>query len=205
MSPEQAVGERELDGRSDIYSLGLVAYEMFAGSAPFTGSSPMAVLTKQLTEAPPPLALRRPDLPAEITGAIDRALSKQPGDRWATAEEFARAITGASASDPSLAAPVRSPSAIPAARVSTMVTPAASSAPRRSRGGGAVWRPRVVVLIVAGAALCAARRVARRAASIHASRSSSRRSRSSAAAISSPGCARAARACSRSTSRSGRT
>jgi len=63
----------------------------------------MAVLTKQLTEAPPPLAQRRPDLPAEITGAIDRALSKQPRDRWATAEEFARAISGASASDPNFA------------------------------------------------------------------------------------------------------
>ena len=131
MSPEQAVGERELDGRSDIYSLGLVAYEIFAGSAPFTGSSPMAVLTKQLTEAPPPLAQRRPDLPAEITGAIDRALSKQPRDRWATAEEFARAISGASASDPNFAAAVPSPSSIPAARVSTVVTPAAvPSAPR---------------------------------------------------------------------------
>src|SRR6185295_474255 len=74
MSPEQAVGERELDGRSDIYSLGLVGYEIFAGSAPFTGSSPMQVLTKQLTEPPVPLAQQRPDLPAEITSTIDRAL-----------------------------------------------------------------------------------------------------------------------------------
>jgi eukaryotic-like serine/threonine-protein kinase len=95
MSPEQAVGERELDGRSDIYSLGLVGYEIFAGSAPFTGSSPMAVLTKQLTEAPPPLAQRRPDLPVEVSVTIDRALSKQPADRWPTAEDFARALEGA--------------------------------------------------------------------------------------------------------------
>jgi serine/threonine-protein kinase len=153
MSPEQAVGERELDGRSDIYSLGLVAYEMFAGSAPFTGSSPMAVLTKQLTEAPPPLAQRRPDLPAEITGAIDRALSKQPRDRWGTAEEFARAITGTAASDPNLVAPVLSPPATPAARVSTVATPSAVvRAPRlRSRWLGAAAA--LGVLIVAGATL----------------------------------------------------
>jgi serine/threonine protein kinase/tetratricopeptide (TPR) repeat protein len=152
MSPEQAVGDRELDGRSDIYSLGLVAYEMFAGSAPFTGSSPMAVLTKQLTEAPPPLVQRRPDLPAEISGAIDRALSKQPRDRWDTAEEFARAITGATTSDPNLAAPVLSPPATPAARGSTVVTPSAErSAPRGHRGRWLSAAATLVVLIVAGA------------------------------------------------------
>ena len=123
MSPEQAVGERELDGRSDIYSLGLVGYEMFAGSAPFTGSSPMQVLTKQLTEAPPPLARQRPDLPAEITCTIDRALSKLPADRWSTAEEFARALEGATPPSPIAAAPrtsaatvVSQPVAIAAAR-----------------------------------------------------------------------------------------
>ncbi|HEX7979102.1 MAG TPA: protein kinase, partial [Gemmatimonadaceae bacterium] len=151
MSPEQAVGERELDGRSDIYSLGLVAYEMFAGSAPFTGSSPMAVLTKQLTEAPPPLALRRPDLSLEIAETIDRALSKQPRDRWDTAEDFASAITGAVASDPNLAAPVLSPPATPATRVSTVVTPSAvASAPHGHRRRWLGAAAALVVLIVAG-------------------------------------------------------
>jgi serine/threonine-protein kinase len=154
MSPEQAVGERELDGRSDIYSLGLVAYEMFAGSAPFTGSSPMAVLTKQLTEAPPPLVQRRPDLPAEITEPIDRALSKQPRDRWDTAEAFARAITGGAASDPSLAAPVLSPSALPAARVSTVATPVpAGVAPGGRRRRWIAAAAALGVIIVAGATL----------------------------------------------------
>ena len=129
MSPEQAVGERELDGRSDIYSLGLVAYEMFAGSAPFTGSSPMAVLTKQLTEAPPPLVQRRPDLPAEITETIDRALSKQPRDRWPTARGVRARHHGCVAprTRRSPCPSCRRP-ATPAARVSTVVTPAAEIA-----------------------------------------------------------------------------
>ena len=154
MSPEQAVGERELDGRSDIYSLGLVAYEMFAGSAPFTGSSPMAVLTRQLTEAPPPLALRRPDLPAEITSAIDRALGKQPRDRWDTADDFARAITGASAPDPNVAAPVLSPIATAAASVPTVATPI--STPGAPPVRGRRWlgvAAALAVLIVAGVTL----------------------------------------------------
>jgi serine/threonine-protein kinase len=154
MSPEQAVGERELDGRSDIYSLGLVAYEMFAGSAPFTGSSPMAVLTKQLTETPPPLALRRPDLSPEITSAIDRALSKQPSDRWNTAEEFARAITGAAVvSDPNLAVPVLSPGAIPAASVPTVATPIPAAAPRVHRRRWLGAAAAVAAVALAGVAL----------------------------------------------------
>jgi serine/threonine-protein kinase len=137
MSPEQAVGERELDGRSDIYSLGLVAYEMFAGAAPFTGSSPMAVLTQQLTETPPPLAQRRPDLPLEITSAIDRALSKQPAQRWPTAEEFARAIEGATPPTPIAAA---SRTTTP-----TIVSPAAATAPTRR------WSARWVAVAALGA------------------------------------------------------
>ena len=145
MSPEQAVGERELDGRSDIYSLGLVAYEMFAGSAPFTGSSPMAVLTKQLTEAPPPLAQRRPDLPPEITSTIDRALSKQPGDRWATAEEFARAIEGATPSSVPAAASIR-------ASATTVVSqPAAIGRAGRWTARRLATVTAVVLAVVAGA------------------------------------------------------
>ena len=140
MSPEQAVGERELDGRSDIYSLGLVGYEMFAGSAPFTGSSPMAVLTKQLTEAPPPLVQRRPDLPLEVSATIDRALSKQPVDRWPTAEEFARALEGAT------------PVALPAAPVRTSqqtLVPAPATAGRLSRWTSRRIAAAAALLIVA--------------------------------------------------------
>ena len=94
MSPEQAAGERTLDGRSDVYSLGLVGYEMYAGAAPFSGSSPMAVLTKQLTERPVPLAERSQVVPPHIAAAIDRALAKDPNERWRTAAEFAAALMG---------------------------------------------------------------------------------------------------------------
>ena len=142
MSPEQAVGERELDGRSDIYSLGLVGYEMFAGSAPFTGSSPMAVLTKQLTEAPPPLAQQRPDLPAEVTATIDRALGKHPSDRWATAEEFARALEGATPPSP-IAVASRTTAA-------TIASPAAAVA--RERRWTARWVAAAAVIVLGAAA-----------------------------------------------------
>jgi TolB-like protein len=94
MSPEQALGERSIDGRSDVYSLGLVGYEMFAGTAPFTGASPMAVLSKQLTERPMPLLEKNPDAPPVLARAIDRALEKEPDARWQSAAEFARAIEG---------------------------------------------------------------------------------------------------------------
>jgi serine/threonine-protein kinase len=145
MSPEQAVGERELDGRSDVYSLGLVGYEMFAGSAPFTGSSPMQVLTKQLTEPPVPLAHRRPDLPAEITCTIDRALAKLPADRWSSAEEFARALEGATPATP-YAAPPRTSSA-------TVVSqPVAVAGARRWPARWLAAAAAVLVLGVAGAA-----------------------------------------------------
>jgi eukaryotic-like serine/threonine-protein kinase len=141
MSPEQAVGERELDGRSDIYSLGLVAYEMFAGSAPFTGSSPMQVLTKQLTEPPTPLAQRRPDLPAEITSTIDRALAKLPAERWSTADEFARALEGATPP---------SPMAAPRTSSATVVSqPVAVAAMRR---WPTRWLAAAAVVLVAAAA-----------------------------------------------------
>jgi serine/threonine-protein kinase len=94
MSPEQAAGERQLDGRSDIYGLGLVGYEMLSGSPAFPGDSVVAVLTKQLTEPPPPLAERAPDASPTLVAVVMRAIEKQPEDRWQDATEMARAIAG---------------------------------------------------------------------------------------------------------------
>ena len=94
MSPEQAIGERELDGRSDIYSLGVVGYQMLAGATPFRAANTPAMLVKHLSETPRPLDALRPDAPAALVHAIMRALAKKPEHRWADAEEFRAAILG---------------------------------------------------------------------------------------------------------------
>ena len=92
MSPEQAAGE-EIDSRSDLYALGVVAYEMLAGHPPFQGPN-RVVVSKHIAERPVPLERVRPDAPGELTGAIMRALEKQPSDRWQTGEEFRQALAG---------------------------------------------------------------------------------------------------------------
>ena len=95
MSPEQALGERELDGRSDVYSLGIVGYHMLVGEQPFKASSAAAMLVKHVSEIPPRVSSKRPDVPAYLAQAIDRAMAKRPEDRWSTASEFRDALAGA--------------------------------------------------------------------------------------------------------------
>ena len=95
MSPEQALGERELDGRSDVYSLGIVGYHMLVGEAPFKASSAAAMLVKHVSEIPPRVNSKRPDVPNYLAHSIDRALAKRPEDRWANASEFRDALAGA--------------------------------------------------------------------------------------------------------------
>jgi tetratricopeptide (TPR) repeat protein/tRNA A-37 threonylcarbamoyl transferase component Bud32 len=92
MSPEQAAGE-EIDTRSDLYALGVVAYEMLVGHPPFQGPH-RVVVSKHIAERPVPLERLRPDAPGALTGAIMRALEKQPSDRWQTGEEFRQAVAG---------------------------------------------------------------------------------------------------------------
>jgi serine/threonine protein kinase len=92
MSPEQASGEIELDGRSDIYSLGCVLYEMLAGERPFLGHSARAILFKQVTEAPQSLRSLRADLPDAMEAVVARTLAKEPVDRYATAMELVQAL-----------------------------------------------------------------------------------------------------------------
>lgn len=92
MSPEQAAGE-DLDGRSDLYSLGIVCYEMVVGTPPFTGS-PRTVISKQILDPPTPLDLIQPNLPPGLGLAIMRALAKTPDERWPTGKSFRQALTG---------------------------------------------------------------------------------------------------------------
>jgi eukaryotic-like serine/threonine-protein kinase len=99
MSPEQAAGDREVDGRSDIYSLACVLYEMLTGDPPHTGSTVQAVIAKVLVEKPRSVRSQRDRVPEHVEAAIDRALAKIPADRWATAGEFCEAL-----SDPAMTA-----------------------------------------------------------------------------------------------------
>ena len=95
MSPEQAAGERQLDGRSDLYSLGCVLYEMLAGQPPFTGPTVESVLHQHLTADPAPVTQLRRTVPESVVQALRRALAKTPADRYATAAQFGAALDAA--------------------------------------------------------------------------------------------------------------
>jgi serine/threonine-protein kinase len=95
MSPEQAMGERTIDARSDIYALGAMTYEMLAGDPPFTGSSVQAIVAKIISEKPTALHTLRDTVPPAVEHAVLTALAKLPADRYATAAEFAAALTSA--------------------------------------------------------------------------------------------------------------
>ncbi|MGH7677033.1 MAG: protein kinase domain-containing protein [Gemmatimonadaceae bacterium] len=95
MSPEQATGDRVIDARTDIYSLGALTYEMLTGEPPHMGSTSQAVIARVLTERPRGIRLSRPSVPEQIEAAVERALEKLPADRWATAREMSEALTGA--------------------------------------------------------------------------------------------------------------
>ena len=95
MSPEQAMGERDIGPRSDIYSLGAVTYEMLSGDPPFTGSTAQAIVAQVITTEPRSLALQRKSIPQYVDDAVMTALEKLPADRFASARDFATAMRGA--------------------------------------------------------------------------------------------------------------
>jgi serine/threonine-protein kinase len=154
MSPEQAAGSREIDGRSDLYSLGCVLYEMLAGQPPFTGPTVESVVQQHLASEAPAITRIRPAVPAEIAGVLARALAKTPADRFSPAAQFAEALrvpvattaaqgTGAAAGPgtTSTAAPAPARWSRPARAAVGVVAAAAIIAltlwvPGRFRGGG---------------------------------------------------------------------
>ena len=99
MSPEQAMGEREITARSDVYALGAVLYEMLTGDPPFTGSTAQAVVARVVTESPRPLLPQRHTIPPHVEAAVLAALEKLPADRFATAAQFAEALSRFQAHD----------------------------------------------------------------------------------------------------------
>jgi serine/threonine-protein kinase len=94
MSPEQAMGEREITARSDVYALGCVAYEMLTVEPPFTGATAQAIVARMMTEAPRPLTTQRRTVPPQVEAAVLTALEKLPADRFASAREFSEALRG---------------------------------------------------------------------------------------------------------------
>jgi serine/threonine-protein kinase len=128
ISPEQAVGDPDLDHRADIYSLGVMAYEMLCGHPPFSGRSPQAVMAAHANQAPEPVSRRRADVPAYLATLVMRCLEKVPAHRPNRASEVVTAVrdqrvSGAHASRPSLLGrlPVWLPWAIAAAATTAAV------------------------------------------------------------------------------------
>ena len=116
MSPEQASGAREVDARTDIYSLGAVLYEMLAGEPPFTGATAQALLARRVLEDAPPVRQHRPSVPEPVERAVARALARVPADRFASAAEFVRALEPVEASRAATTAAIEPAAAVPAAR-----------------------------------------------------------------------------------------
>ena len=94
MSPEQIVGDDDLDGRSDLFALGALGYTMLAGRPPFEGRGPVEVAARQLTTTPPALGDLAPEAPAVLVGAIARCLARQPHDRWRDGRSLREALIG---------------------------------------------------------------------------------------------------------------
>ena len=118
MSPEQAAGDREIDGRSDLYSLGIVGYQMLAGRLPFEAMSTPSMLMKHIVEQPAPVSNFRSDVPGDLEAAVMRLLEKEPANRFASASELSGILSGD-----------------PAARATLLSTP-----PReRASAGGDRW------------------------------------------------------------------
>lgn len=145
MSPEQAAGDREIDGRSDLYSLGVVAYQMLTGELPFTAPTVPGILMKQITELPPAISDKAPDCPEDLAACVMRCLEKEPEARWPTADALRRALESRSTPAYRLRRSTRSsryPTGLelPDAPLPGLPIPRSPAIPRRPGGGGGTSR-----------------------------------------------------------------
>src|SRR3989475_153777 len=125
MSPEQAAGDREIDGRSDIYSLGVVSYQMLTGELPFHAPTVPGILMKHITERAPLVTDKCRECPEDLAACVMRSLEKDPEDRWPTADALRRALEARSAA----VYPSRRPSGRPAPPVPRAPPPPPPPAP----------------------------------------------------------------------------
>jgi Flp pilus assembly protein TadD/tRNA A-37 threonylcarbamoyl transferase component Bud32 len=155
MSPEQSAGDEVLDGRSDQYSLAAVIYEALSGVPPFTGPNARAIFAQKLTEMPPPIRERRPDVPTALDRVVLRALERSRESRYGTIDEFAAALAEASTA-PETAAP-----SDPAPSGPTQASAARDGVPRTVAGPATVRRRwRLAALVVGALMLTGARGIA---------------------------------------------
>ncbi len=148
MSPEQASGE-EVDGRSDLYSLGAVLHEMLAGTPPFTGPTAESVAQQHMTAEAPSVVTIRPGVPGEVASAVQRALAKAAADRFTTAARFAEALKAGAAGARLPSAARKRPVPIPLLVMGIVVVVVAGALAvwfRASPSAPAVGHPRLVVL-----------------------------------------------------------
>ena len=139
MSPEQASGERGVDGRSDIYSLGCVLYELLAGEPPFTGPNPQAVIVRAMTENPRPITAVRPAVSPTLAAVIAKAMARTPADRFGSGAEFAKALGATSGEVVSIGTQVAA-GARARVRWSRWVVPVAALAIAAAFGFGLLFR-----------------------------------------------------------------
>ena len=126
MSPEQAAGEKDVDARSDIYSLATVLYEMLTGQVPFTAATPQAMVARRFTEVPKPVRELRETVPVGVEAALARALARTPADRFETADAFAAALAAAGS-----ATPLPLTTSTPASATAATAPPPPLGTPRR--------------------------------------------------------------------------
>jgi eukaryotic-like serine/threonine-protein kinase len=128
MSPEQCSQASDIDTRSDIYSLGVIVYEMLAGHVPFTGDSPTAIMMKHIQEPAPSVLEERAELPAEVGRVVARALAKNPGERFQRAGELSDAFALAASGQPSAASAALAGAGVETDRITVPTSP--NEAPR---------------------------------------------------------------------------